>query len=204
MNRHALVALIALLMVGLLAVHASSQQKAPARRPGLYAIIETSMGTFVCELFEKAAPVAVANFVGLAEGTKEWMTTKGEMMKKPFYNGLIFHRIVKKTLIQTGDITGTGGNFQAVIPFENEIVTTLGFGQPGMVAMANNGPKTNITQFFITVAPATHLNGKYTIFGKVVEGFNIVENISDVPLLASKPVKPVGIQKITIERAGKK
>jgi peptidyl-prolyl cis-trans isomerase A (cyclophilin A) len=180
------------------------QQIKPARKPGLYAVFVTSMGTFACELFEKQAPIAVGSFVGLAEGTKEWLTPKGDFVKKPFYNGLVFHRVIKKFAIQAGDVTGTGGNFQAVIPFENEIVPALSFERPGMLAMANNGPRSNITQFFITVAPATNLNGRYTIFGRVVEGYNVVENISNVPVLASKPVKDVPIQKVTIERLGKK
>lgn len=182
----------------------AGQQKTPARKPGLYAVFVTSMGTFTCELLEKQAPVAVGNFVGLAEGTKEWLTPKGDFVKRPFYNGLTFHRVIKKFAIQAGDVTGTGGNFQAVIPFENEIVPTLNFDKPGMLAMANNGPKSNITQFFITVSPAANLNGRYTIFGRVVEGYNVVENISNVPVLASKPVKDVTIQKVTMERAGKK
>jgi peptidyl-prolyl cis-trans isomerase A (cyclophilin A) len=182
-----------------------AQQKTSARKPGLYATFETSMGTFVCELYEKQAPAAVTNFVGLAQGTKEWLTTKGDFVKKPFYNGLIFHRVIKRFAIQAGDITGTGGNFQAVIPFENEIVPALVFDRPGILAMANaGGNKTNTTQFFVTVAPAAHLNGKHTIFGKVVEGFGVVENISNVPVLASKPVKEVRIQKVTIERVGTK
>jgi peptidyl-prolyl cis-trans isomerase A (cyclophilin A) len=180
------------------------QRKNPVRKPGLYAVFETSMGSFVCELYEKQAPMAVANFVGLVEGTKEWLTPKGDFVKKPFYNGLIFHRVIKKFAIQAGDVTGTGGNFQAVIPFENETVPSLTFDQPGMLAMANTGPKSNITQFFITVGPAANLNGNYTIFGKTAEGYSVVENISNVPVLASKPVKPVTILKVTIERVGKK
>jgi peptidyl-prolyl cis-trans isomerase A (cyclophilin A) len=183
----------------------AGQQNLPARKPGLYAVFDTSMGTFVCELYQKQAPAAVANFIGLAEGTAQWLTPKGEFVKKPFYNGLIFHRVIKKFAIQAGDITGIGANFQAVIPFENEIVPALGFDRPGMLAMANNGgPKTNTTQFFITVAPATQLNGGYTIFGKVVEGYNVVENISNVPTLASKPAKNVVIQKVIIDRVSKK
>ncbi len=181
-----------------------AQQLKPVRKPGTYAVFETSMGSFVCEIYEKQAPVASANFIGLVEGTKEWLTTKGDFVKRPFYDGLTFHRVLKKSLIQAGDITGTGGNFQAVIPFENEIVPSLTFGQPGMLAMANNGPKSNITQFFITVAPASYLNGRYTIFGKVVGGYDVVENISNVPVLADKPVKDVVIRKITIERGAKK
>jgi peptidyl-prolyl cis-trans isomerase A (cyclophilin A) len=184
---------------------AAGTQKNPAvRAPGLYAVFATSRGTFVCRLYENLTPVAVENFIGLAGGTKEWMTTKGELMKKPFYDGMIFHRIVKKATIQAGDITGRGGNFRAVIPFDNEIVPTLDFNQPGMLAMANNGPKSNITQFFVTAAPAPNLNGKYTIFGKVVEGLPVVESIANVPLLASKPVTDVVIKKISIERVGNK
>lgn len=182
----------------------ADQEKNSARKPGLYAVFLTSMGTFTCELYEKQAPVAVGNFVGLAQGTKEWLTPKGDFVKRPFYNGLIFHRVVKKFAIQAGDVTGTGGNFQAVIPFENEIVPALTFDKPGMLAMANNGPKSNIAQFFVTVAPATNLNGRYSIFGRVIEGYDVVEKISNVPVLASKPVKEVTLQKVIIERIGKK
>ena len=180
---------------------AGQQKKALARKPGIYAAIETSMGTVLCELYEKQAPAAVANFVGLAEGTKEWLNTKGDFQKKPFYNGLAFHRVLKNYLIQAGDITGTGGNFQAVIPFENEIVPALKFDHPGVLAMANNGPpKTNTTQFFITAVPAPALDGKYTIFGRVVDGLTVVQAISNVPAFASKPTKDVVIHSITIQR----
>jgi peptidyl-prolyl cis-trans isomerase A (cyclophilin A) len=193
------------LIITLLAPCLCDGQQKPGRKPGLYAVFDTSMGTFVCELYEKQAPNTVANFVGLAQGTKEWLTTRGEFVKKPFYDGLIFHRVVRRYVIQAGDITGTGGNFTAVIPFENEIVPSLAFSGPGLLAMANaGGTKTNTTQFFVTVAPAPHLNGKHTIFGKVVEGYNVVENISNVAVLGSKPVKDVRVQKLTIERVGKK
>ncbi len=196
--------IVHLILIVFTAFAFADQQKTPAKKPGLYAVFVTSMGTFTCELFERQAPAAVGNFVGLAEGTKEWLTPKGDFVKKPFYNGLVFHRVIKKFAIQAGDVTGTGGNFQAVIPFENEIVPALSFDRPGMLAMANNGPKSNITQFFITVAPATNLNGRYTIFGRIAQGFEVVENISNVPVLASKPVKDVTIQKVTIERIGKR
>src|SRR5512144_489683 len=129
--------LTVLIAVMLCAAAAFAGQQKKARKPGLYATFETTMGTFVCELYEKQAPTAVANFVGLAQGTKEWLTTKGDFVKRPFYNGLTFHRVIKKFMIQAGDITGTGGNFQAVIPFENEIVPALTFSGPGMLAMAN-------------------------------------------------------------------
>ncbi len=180
-------------------------QKPTARKPGLYAVFDTSMGRIVCELYEKAAPLTVANFAGLAQGNKEWLTPKGEFVKKPFYDGLLFHRVVKKFMIQAGDVSGTGANFPAVIPFDDEIVPTLTFDRPGVLAMANNGtPKTNTTQFFIRVAPAPHINGRHTIFGRVVEGMSVVETIANVPTFASKPSKDVIIKKVSIERVGGK
>jgi len=180
---------------------AEAQQK--ARKAGLYAMFDTSMGGFTCELYEKAAPVAVANFVGLADGTKEWLSPKGDMLKKPFYNGITFHRVVKGFMIQAGDISGKG-NFDYVIKFEDEIVPSLRFDKPGVLAMANYGPRTNGTQFFITVAPEPHLNGKHTIFGRVVEGMEVVQKISEVPVgPAKKPTKDVIITKVTIERVGR-
>lgn len=208
MNRSALLVLASCLLPPLigLAPHsaAAQQKKAPARKPGIYAAFDTSMGSFLCELYEKRAPVAVANFVGLAEGTKEWLNTKGDFQKKPFYNGLTFHRVLKNYLIQAGDITGTGGNFRAVIPFENEIVPALKFDHPGVLALANNtAPKTNTTQFFITVVPAPALDGKYTIFGRVIDGLAVVQAISNVPAFASKPTKDVIIHRVTIERVPK-
>jgi peptidyl-prolyl cis-trans isomerase A (cyclophilin A) len=180
------------------------QQKAPARKPGLYAIFDTSMGSFVCELYEKQTPKTVARFVGLADGTREWLNLKGEFVRnQPFYDGVICHRVIQKFMIQAGDVTGSG-SFQSVMPFEDEIVRSLTFGTQGVLAMANAGaPNTNTSQFFITVAPAPHLNGLHTIFGKVVQGYSVVENISNVPVLGSRPAKDVVIQKLTIERVGK-
>lgn len=178
-----------------------AQQK--GRKPGLYAIIDTSMGTFVCELYEKSAPLAVENFVGLAQGTKEWLTPKGDMVKKPFYNGITFHRVIKGFMIQAGDISGKG-NFQYVINFRDEILPSLKFDRPGVLAMANYGKNTNGTQFFVTIAPQPHLNGKHTIFGRVVEALDVVQKISEVPVgPAKKPAKDVIINKIAIERISK-
>jgi peptidyl-prolyl cis-trans isomerase A (cyclophilin A) len=180
----------------LLAAAAAAQ---PARKPGLYAVFDTSMGSFVCELFEKYTPQAVANFTGLAQGTKEWLAPKGGLMKKPFYDGVIFHRVVKGFAIQAGDVS-RAGNFPSIAPFDDEIVAGIGFARPGMLAMANNGRNTNRTQFFVTVAPEPHLNGKHTIFGRVVEGFEVVQRISEVRVLAQRPVQDVTIRKVTIER----
>jgi len=172
------------------------------RKPGTYANFDTSMGLFVCELFERVTPVTVANFIGLAEGTKEWMTPKGDFVKKPYYDGVTFHRVIKGFAIQTGDVTRTG-NFTAIPPFQDEIVRSIRFDREGLLAMANNGPNTNRTQFFITVAPAPHLSGKHTIFGRVVEGFEVVKKISEVRVSGGRPVQDVVIRKLTITRAGK-
>jgi peptidyl-prolyl cis-trans isomerase A (cyclophilin A) len=175
-----------------------------ARTPGVYAVFETSMGTIVCELFEKQTPVTVANFVGLAQGTKEWMTPKGQFVKQPYYDGVVFHRVLKGTLIQAGDVT-KAGNFTPIPPFQDEIVAGLTFDRAGMLAMANNGPGTNTnrTQFFITVKPSPYLNRKHTIFGRVVEGLEVATKISEVPLFGSRPRDEVVIKKVTIQRVDK-
>ena len=177
-------------------------QQPQARKPGLYATFETSMGTFVCELYEKQTPIAVSTFTGLVQGTKEWLTPKGELLKKPFYDGVIFHRVIKGFAIQAGDAT-RAGNFTAIAPFEDEIVPGLTFNRAGMLALANNSrPHTNRTQFFVTVAPARHLNGKHTIFGAVVEGLQVVGKISEVRVMAQRPVEDVVLRKVTLARVG--
>jgi peptidyl-prolyl cis-trans isomerase A (cyclophilin A) len=173
-----------------------------ARKPGLYATFDTSMGVFVCELYEKLTPVAVSIFTGLVQGTKEWLTPKGQLLKKPFYDGVTFHRVVKGFAIQAGDPT-RAGNFPAIAPFEDEIVKSLTFNRAGMLALANNSrPHTNRTQFFVTVAPAPHLNGKHTIFGAVVEGLDVVVKISAVRVMAQRPVEDVVLRKVTLARVG--
>jgi peptidyl-prolyl cis-trans isomerase A (cyclophilin A) len=185
-------------VMGLTLLAAAEQQK--ARKPGIYAVFETSMGTFVCELYDKNAPLAVQNLIGLAEGSKEWLGPKGDMMKnKRYYDGINFHRVVKDFMIQAGDITGKG-TFNPVLPFADEITPSLRFDKPGVMAMANSGKNTNNSQFFITVKPQPHLNGKHTIFGRVVEGFEVVESISNVRVSFSRPVKDVVIRKLRIER----
>jgi peptidyl-prolyl cis-trans isomerase A (cyclophilin A) len=172
------------------------------RQPGLYATLATSEGTIVCRLFEKEAPKTVANFVELAEGKREW--THPSTRKKSndrLYDGTIFHRVIPDFMIQGGDPqgTGTGGpGYQ----FEDE---TKGsphkFDKPGKLAMANAGPNTNGSQFFITLAPTTWLTGKHTIFGEVVEGQDVAEKIVKVPRnRQDRPNKDVVVKKVTIER----
>lgn len=167
----------------------------------MYAIIETNMGTIKCELFADQAPKTVENFVGLAEGTKEWTDPRtGQKVKKRFYDGIIFHRVIPNFMIQGGDPLGTGTGDPGY-KFEDEFVPDLKFDRPGRLAMANSGPNTNGSQFFITEAPTAHLNGKHTIFGQVVEGQELIGKIARVPTGPNnRPNTPVVMQKITIER----
>ena len=163
------------------------------------ALIKTSEGNITCELFTKEAPNTVANFVGLATGTKEFKDlTTGKMVKRPFYNGLIFHRVIPGFMIQGGDPlgTGTGGpGYQ----FNNEN-TNASFNKPGVLAMANAGPNTNGSQFFITVAPTPSLEGDYNVFGQVISGQDVANKISNVPTSSQdRPVTPVVIESITIQ-----
>ena len=181
---------------------ATTEAAKPERAPGLYVTIVTTQGTIVGKLFEKESPITVKNFTGLARGTKEWKDPKtGQMMKKPLYNGLTFHRVIPGFMIQGGDPLGNGTGGTAVIP--DEFNPALTFEKPGMFAMANAGPGTGSCQFFITVAPTTYLNGKHTIFGEVVEGMDVVNKITAVPRDASdKPRTPVRMTKVTVDRVG--
>ena len=180
---------------------AKKTAQVPKKEKGMNAIIDTSMGKIVCKLFDKETPVTIANFAGLAEGTKEWTDPgTGQKVKKPFYDGLIFHRVIPNFMIQGGCPlgTGTGGpGYQ----FQDEFVPSLKFDKPGILAMANAGPGTNGSQFFITHVPTPWLNGHHTIFGEVTQGMDVVMSIGNVPKgPGDKPVTPVVIKKITIER----
>ncbi|MBL8024103.1 MAG: peptidylprolyl isomerase [Elusimicrobia bacterium] len=171
------------------------------KQAGTYAVIETELGTIVCKLFPEKAPETVANFVGLAEGTKEFKDIKtGEMVKRPFYDGIVFHRVIPDFMIQTGDPKGqgTGGpGYQ----FEDEFDKSLRFDRKGILAMANSGPGTNGSQFFITVAPTTWLNDRHSIFGEVVEGQSVADAISKAPRDPNdRPTKTLSMKKVTIER----
>jgi peptidyl-prolyl cis-trans isomerase A (cyclophilin A) len=167
--------------------------------PGLYAVIYTSMGNIVCRLFQKEAPKAVANFRGLATGTKAWTDpTTGRVKHTPLYSGTTFHRVIPDFMIQGGDPTGTG-NGSPGYKFEDEINPNFKFDRPGILAMANSGPNTNGCQFFITVGPAEHLNRGYSVFGEVVSGQDVADAISKVPRdSADKPNEPVKITAIAI------
>lgn len=158
------------------------------------AVINTNMGKIEIELFADKTPKTVQNFVGLA--------------KDGYYNGVTFHRVIKDFMIQGGDPTGTGGGGESIWgkPFEDEIVPSLTFDKPGYLAMANSGPNTNGSQFFITVVPTTWLNGRHTIFGEVIDGMDVVYEISKVQTIkpGDKPVKPVVMESVVIEKREKK
>ena len=168
----------------------------------LQAAIETSKGKLTCELYEKQAPITVANFVGLATGKRAWLDPKtGKwVQKKPLYDGLIFHRVIPGFMIQGGDPLGTGtGN--PGYRFEDEIVPELKFDHPGLLAMANAGPATNGSQFFITEGTPAHLTGRHTIFGACgpVALVGEIARVQTGP--RDRPVEDVVIKKITISRA---
>jgi peptidyl-prolyl cis-trans isomerase-like 1 len=153
------------------------------------AIIKTNMGNIEIELFAKETPKTVENFVSLA--------------KKGYYKGIIFHRVIKNFMIQGGDPTGTGTGGESAWggKFDDEIVPALKFEKAGILAMANAGPGTNGSQFFITLVPTPWLNGKHTIFGKVIKGMDIVNAIGVVKTgPGDKPVKPVVMKEVVIEK----
>ena len=176
----------------------------PARENGLYAVMNTSLGAITLQLFEKDTPITVRNFTALVRGTKEFRDPKtGQMVKRPFYTGVTFHRVIAGFMIQTGDPTGTGG-YDAGFTIPDEFVSTLKFDQPGRVGMANiEEPHTGSTQFFITDSTPQHLNGKHTIFGQVIEGQDVVHKIATVPTgVNDKPKTAVKILSIKLERVG--
>jgi cyclophilin family peptidyl-prolyl cis-trans isomerase len=156
----------------------------------LVAVFETNMGTFECELYEDKAPKTVANFVGLAE--------------KGYYDGVIFHRVIDNFVIQGGDPTGTGRGGESIYghPFEDEFHPDLKHDKAGVLSMANAGPNTNGSQFFITLAPTPWLDNKHSIFGQVIKGMDVVRKIGKVETIkpGDRPVKDVVIKKIKIER----
>ncbi len=171
------------------------------RTPGTYAVFETTEGTIVCKLFEKDAPKTVANFIELAEGKREWThPTTRKKTKDPLYHETIFHRVIPDFMIQGGDPMGTGFGGPGY-QFEDE---TKGsphrFDKGGKLAMANSGPNTNGSQFFITAANTEWLTGKHTIFGEVVDGYDVVEKISKVARnRQDRPNKDVKINSVKIE-----
>ncbi|MFQ5597336.1 MAG: peptidylprolyl isomerase [Nitrospiria bacterium] len=169
--------------------------------PGLYAIFTTTLGKVTITLFEKKAPKTVENFVGLSEGTKTWTDPNtGKEIKKPFYDGLVFHRVIPGFMIQGGDPMGNGMGGPGY-QFKDEFSPILKFDRPGRLAMANAGPNTNGSQFFITEGATPHLNNRHTIFGQVYEGQDVVGKISSTPRdRRDRPKTDVVIEKVEIHR----
>jgi peptidyl-prolyl cis-trans isomerase A (cyclophilin A) len=168
-------------------------------------VMDTSMGRITCQFFETQAPKTVANFVALAQGTKDWTDpqTQQKMHNKPLYDGTIFHRVIPEFMIQGGDPTGTGAGDPG-FSFEDELDPNLNFDVPGRLAMANSGPNTNGTQFFITEVPTEHLNQHHTIFGQCDDpSVNVVKTIARVERDPNdKPVTSVVLKKVTIVPEG--
>ena len=173
-----------------------------AREAGTYAEFNTSEGKIVCRLFEKEAPKTVKNFIDLAEGKRDWTDrVSGKKGPGALYSGTVFHRVIPNFMIQGGDPSGTGMGGPGY-QFEDE---TKGsphkFDKAGKLAMANAGPNTNGSQFFITVAPTVWLTGNHTIFGEVIEGQDVVEKIVNAPRnRQDKPNKDIVLQSVKIER----
>ena len=176
-----------------------------AATPAPEAIIDTTAGKLTCTLFPKKAPIGVANFIGLANGTKDWTnpSTQRKMHGVPLYNGTIFHRVIPQFMIQGGDPMGDGRGDPGY-KFKNETSPDLSFDRPGRLAYANAGPDTNGSQFFITEAPYPSLDGNYTIFGQCDESsVELVKKIARMPRNGNdKPDTAVKINKITILHAG--
>jgi peptidyl-prolyl cis-trans isomerase A (cyclophilin A) len=171
------------------------------RTPGTYAIFETSQGDIVAKLFEKEAPKTVENFVGLAEGTKEFADPKtNQKTKRPFFDGLVFHRVIPQFMIQGGCPLGTGTGGPGY-RFADEFHSSLKHDKPGKLSMANSGPGTNGSQFFITVAATPWLDNRHSIFGEIVEGQDVANKISELPRDSSdRPRTPVTLNHVRIER----
>jgi peptidyl-prolyl cis-trans isomerase A (cyclophilin A) len=168
----------------------------------LNAHFTTSEGRFTVRLFDEDAPRTVANFVELAEGTKEWTDPRtGQKAKRPLYDGLIFHRVISGFMIQGGDPLGTGTGGPGY-KFGDEFSPKLRHDKAGILSMANSGPNTNGSQFFITLAPTPWLDNKHSVFGEVVEGMEVVKKIAETPTSkpGDRPLKPITVQTIKISR----
>jgi len=168
----------------------------------LNAHFTTSEGSFTVRLFEDEAPATVANFVGLAEGTKEWTDPKsGQKVKRPYYNGLVFHRVIEGFMIQGGDPLGTGTGGPGY-KFADEFSPKARHGKAGILSMANSGPNTNGGQFFITLAATPWLDNKHSVFGEVVDGLDVIKKIGSTPTSkpGDRPVKPITVQSVTIQK----
>jgi peptidyl-prolyl cis-trans isomerase A (cyclophilin A) len=186
-----------LLLLGVIPI-AFAQQK--PLKSGTYAHFETSLGTFTAELETKLAPKTVANFIGLAQGTRDWKDPKtGQTMHgKPFYENMIFHRVVDNYLIQSGDPTGIGtGGPGYTIP--DEFTVQLRHDRAGVLSMGNSGANSGGSQFFVTLQALSELNNVHSAFGNVIRGMDVVRKIGATRTRNERPVTPVILQRIRVE-----
>jgi len=168
----------------------------------VHAEFATTEGSFTVRLFDQEAPETVANFVGLAEGTKEWTHpgTQKKMTDTPFYDGIVFHRVIDGFMIQGGDPLGQGIGGPGY-KFKDEFHPSLRHSKAGILSMANAGPNTNGSQFFITLGATPHLDNRHSVFGEVTEGMDVVRRIGSPPTgRQDRPVKEVGITSVKITR----
>ena len=172
-----------------------------SREPGTYAHFTTNQGTFVVKLFDDVAPKTVANFVGLADGTKAWKDpVTNQSVNRPFYDGLTFHRVINDFMIQGGCPLGTGTGGPG-FRFEDEFSPQARRARAGMLSMANAGPGTNGSQFFISLGATPHLDNRHSVFGEVIEGLDVIKIIGRVKTGSQdRPSQPVIMEKVTIEK----
>jgi peptidyl-prolyl cis-trans isomerase A (cyclophilin A) len=168
---------------------------------GTYARFSTTEGDFLVRFFDQEAPTTVANFVELAEGTREWRhPATGQTERRPFFDGLVFHRVIDGFVIQGGDPLGTGTGGPGY-RFADEFHPALRHDRAGILSMANAGPNTNGSQFFVTLGPTPHLDNRHSVFGEVVEGLDIVARIGKVPTgRGDRPLTDIVMTRVTIER----
>ena len=169
--------------------------------PGTYAQFDTTEGSFTIRLFEKEAPQTVANFVGLAEGTREWTDPRtNKKVTQPYYDGSIFHRVIDGFMIQGGDPLGQGIGGPGYT-FADEFHPSLRHNKPGILSMANRGPNTNGGQFFITLGPTPHLDDRHSVFGEVIDGMDVVSKIGSTRTGdRDRPLQDIVIRSVTITR----
>jgi peptidyl-prolyl cis-trans isomerase A (cyclophilin A) len=168
----------------------------------LFAHFTTSEGNFTVRLFEAETPNTVANFTGLADGSKEWTDPRsGKKVKQPYFDGTVFHRVIDGFMIQGGDPLGQGTGGPG-FTFGDEFHPKLRHSKAGILSMANRGPNTNGGQFFITLAATPWLDDKHSVFGEVVEGMDVVSKIGTTSTSkpGDRPLKPITVQKVTIEK----
>ena len=192
--------LFALPAVAALACFAQDAESDLPETPGTYAVMETSLGRIVALLYDDIAPITVKNFIELATGAKETKDKKGKMVRRPYYDGLTFHRIIKGFMIQTGDVKGTGSGECGIPNIPDEFSDKINFDNPGSLGMANTGkPNSGSCQFFITTGRSHHLDGRHTIFGQVLQGHSVAVAISTVPTGSDdRPKTPVILKSVTI------